>query len=550
MQFGVPRTFWYGLIGVVVLALIARALLLATGTVSFHSDEAVIALMARHILEGERPVFFYGQAYMGSLDAWLVAVGFRLFGESVLSIRLVQSALYLLVVATGYTVAWRLSARVGLALIAGLLLAVPTTLLAVYTTATLGGYNEILLLGNLVLLFGWDVTHEHRRSLWRWAALGLAAGIGWWSNGLIVAFALPIALLILADFWRQFRAGERALPGYLIPVLIAAVGFVIGSAPWWVFNFQNDFAALSFLIGGAESSEFAGTDIAAPPLLDRLFGLVFLGLPTLIGLRFPWHPAYVLPALGVIVVAIYLIALWRFVRVRPADSPLKPDARPLLLALTGLHLLIFVASRFSSDPTGRYFVPLALPAALLIAAWAAAQRRRLVQVGIVAVVIGYQLAGVATAVINTPPGLTTQFNLDTHIPNDHDAALIEFLEAHDLTRGYTNYWVSFRIAFLSDERVQYAATLPYLRTLTYTPRDNRYPAYLEAADQAARVGYVVYTTPETTAVRDRLEAMFAAQGATYTREQIGPYVVYYDFSPQTPRPPLPFLGEQDAGSLD
>jgi hypothetical protein len=51
--------------------------------VPFNADEAIVALMARHILQGERPIFFYGQAYMGSLDAYLVALGFLLFGQQI-----------------------------------------------------------------------------------------------------------------------------------------------------------------------------------------------------------------------------------------------------------------------------------------------------------------------------------------------------------------------------------------------------------------------------------------------------------------------------------
>ena len=163
------------LVAVLAVALIGRALLLASGAVSFHSDEAVVGLMARHILQGERLMFFYGQAYMGSLDAWVIAVGFALLGESVLTIRVAESILYLLVVVSGYVVAWRISGRVVVAVVAALVIAVPNVLMAVYTTATLGGYNETLLLGNLILLLGWDVSHEHRRSMWRWALLGLCA---------------------------------------------------------------------------------------------------------------------------------------------------------------------------------------------------------------------------------------------------------------------------------------------------------------------------------------------------------------------------------------
>ena len=40
----------------------------------FNADEAIVALMARHINQGNIPVFFYGQAYMGSLDAMLVSM--------------------------------------------------------------------------------------------------------------------------------------------------------------------------------------------------------------------------------------------------------------------------------------------------------------------------------------------------------------------------------------------------------------------------------------------------------------------------------------------
>ncbi len=96
-----------------------KAVLLSIQAVPFNADEAVVALMAKHILRGERPLFFYGQAYMGSLDAWLVAIGFAALGESVLTIRIVQSLLYLLVVASGFLVAWRLSERVTIAAVAG-----------------------------------------------------------------------------------------------------------------------------------------------------------------------------------------------------------------------------------------------------------------------------------------------------------------------------------------------------------------------------------------------------------------------------------------------
>ena len=79
--------------GILLVALLLKGILLYVGVVSFDSDEAVVGLMARHILQGARPIFFYGQAYMGSLDAYLVAGAFALLGESVLAVRVVQLAM-------------------------------------------------------------------------------------------------------------------------------------------------------------------------------------------------------------------------------------------------------------------------------------------------------------------------------------------------------------------------------------------------------------------------------------------------------------------------
>ena len=135
-----------------LLAVGLKTWLVAGGWVSFNSDEAVVALMARHILNGARPTFFYGQAYMGSLDAFLVALAFRIFGEQVWAIRLVQLSLY--------SGCWRAQPGLGkkifddwrVGALGALLLAIPAVNVTLYTTASLGGYGEALLLGNLILV--------------------------------------------------------------------------------------------------------------------------------------------------------------------------------------------------------------------------------------------------------------------------------------------------------------------------------------------------------------------------------------------------------------
>jgi hypothetical protein len=46
------------------------------------------ALQAMHILHGSRPIFYSGQAWMGPAGAYVLAVMFKLFGASTLTLGL------------------------------------------------------------------------------------------------------------------------------------------------------------------------------------------------------------------------------------------------------------------------------------------------------------------------------------------------------------------------------------------------------------------------------------------------------------------------------
>ncbi len=74
-------------------------------------------------MEGERPVFFYGQVYMGSLDAYLVAVGFAVFGVHVWVIRMIQVILSSLVVLTTMSIVKNITRNVHALILSGLLMA-------------------------------------------------------------------------------------------------------------------------------------------------------------------------------------------------------------------------------------------------------------------------------------------------------------------------------------------------------------------------------------------------------------------------------------------
>src|SRR5215510_4170658 len=87
------RLFTVGLLALVGLGLALRLAVIASPLGEIDGDEAVVGLMARHIaFLGERPVFYYGQPYLGSLEAFSAAPLFVLFNSSTFVLKLVPTA--------------------------------------------------------------------------------------------------------------------------------------------------------------------------------------------------------------------------------------------------------------------------------------------------------------------------------------------------------------------------------------------------------------------------------------------------------------------------
>jgi len=504
------------LVVIVVSALALKVALLAADAVPFNSDEAIVALMARHILQGELPAFFYGQAYMGSLDAFLIAGACTLMGESVLAVRVVQVVLFLAVLLTGYAVALRLTGSQRVALLTALLFAFPPVLLTLYTTATLGGYGEAMLVGNLLLWWGHRLGYEdiHRKRLW--LAWGLVAGLGFWAFGLTLVYLVPVVL------WLAWRLRKAVLQSSGAVTLLAALGFALGSLPWWLGNQSRVGVALAELSGDAvKSTATAGSLFGNVGM--RVFNFIVLGLPALFGLRFPWSIEGPPLWLAAPTLALYLGAL-----IFPKAASFRKDGI-LLWGVCAPLFLGFVLTPFGGDPSGRYFLPLYLPLFIFTAQALAALRERIGRWAwaLLGIVLIFNLVGTVQAALKNPPGITTQFEEITQVDHRYDAELIRFLRERGQTRGYGNYWVAYPIAFLSNEEIILAPHLPYKADLRYTYRDDRYPPYTQAVEQAANVVYVTTNHPKLDAL---LRQGFARLGVTYRETQIGSYHVFHDLS--------------------
>lgn len=523
---------WKWALLILALALGLKAAIILADRVPFNADEAVVALMARHILQGSRPIFFYGQAYMGSLDAYLVAGGFAIFGQHVWVIRLVQSILYAGVLMTTICIGREAFASWRVGILASLLLAIPTVNVTLYTTVSLGGYAEALLIGNLILLLGMRICRafaDQQLSPWQyWLTLGFLAGLGLWAFGLSLVYSLPVIGYILLRLYRWLRAeGKAAFWRTASALALLFGGALLGAAPWLVFAQAHGVHSLLFELGGGAIS-----GVEKIPWIfavgRHLVSFLLLGLTVIFGFRPPWDVNW----LGLPLIPFILI-FWMAVLIYIGTIRKKEDTNRVnwgLLVGVMLTLLAgFLLTPFGADPSGRYFLPLAMPLSLFAAALIleAVQRWGRWGYSLAALLLIYHLWGTIQSAQRFPPGLTTQFYAPSQIDHRAMPELIDFLLEHDARYGYTNYWVSYPLAFLSGEEIIYTPRLPYHLDFRYTERYDRYLPYRQQVLAAQKVAYITTHHPEL----DRyLREAFARLNVNWSERKIGDYQVFYDLS--------------------
>ncbi|HEY69307.1 MAG TPA: hypothetical protein G4O08_01860 [Anaerolineae bacterium] len=508
------------MLGVALLAVVWKIVLLALDAFPFNADEAIVGLMARHILQGRWPVFFYGQAYMGSLDATLVAGAFGVIGAKVIAIRAVQCLLYMGTVATTMILVRQGLGSRRAAIAAGLLMALPPVNATLYSTVSLGGYGEALLIGNLLLMLSLSIRQRPAR-IWPFFVWGLLAGLGFWTFGLSLVYILPTGFLLLASLWQSKE--RRALSAAVI-----VAGILVGAGPWIGHALVEGLGPLMAELGGSAIDVGNGGN----PIWSRLSNALLFGSTVTIGLRPPWEVSWLALPLAPLA-----LAFWGGVLIHTFSSLRAPDQsgrgwelRWLLLGVAAVLFLGFLLTPFGGDPSGRYFVPLVVPMAILGADFVerlCLRTGRGAVYGLLAIPLIFHLWGTFQALAESPTGLTTQFDPITWIDRDHDAELITFLEQNGERYGYTNYWVAYPLAFLSDEQFIFVPMLPYHQDFRYTERDNRYPPYDELVEAASQAAYI---TTHHLELDEQLRAAFSDLEVTWQEAKIGDYQIFYAFS--------------------
>jgi len=287
------RREWPFALALMVVALAHRIPTARYAEMFLNGDGGLDNLMAVHHWqawhgEAPAPIYFYGQAYNGTLESFFAAPFYALFGHypqfgtnpdgaSVLGMGIAQALLSAILLACLYPLCFAVGGRAG-----AVLGCLPAALGTMALTDDLCGhqhsYHALRILSVVIALVG--IPYVTRPSLPRVAVLGVLVGLAMYNNPQIISVVVPLGFLL------YLRGDTSArLAGGLVP-FVRTLG---GWGPWltaWLVGLglaAGTSAALSFYDGGVAIPLGSFTVSLSRPyeylkLICGLIGATVLGL--------------------------------------------------------------------------------------------------------------------------------------------------------------------------------------------------------------------------------------------------------------------------------
>ncbi|MBW6471853.1 MAG: glycosyltransferase family 39 protein [Anaerolineaceae bacterium] len=477
--------------------------------------------MAKHILDGENFLYFYGQSYMGSLDAYLVALGFLLFGEQVWVIRLIQLILYGLVIIFSYLFVNISFQNKKIAFVSSLFLVFPAVNVVLYTTVSLGGYGEAMLLGVVsfyvaaFIVKGIEIYKKINHVYL--GILGFLLGIGLFVNPISLTMIIP-AIVFVA--WKIVKS-NKSKKKIFVQFLFLLIFFLLGSALFWYSLILTNGLSVIREIGG--SAVAVESESYFQLIKSHAISLILFGPTVILGLRPPWG----VNLIGIVFIP-FVILYWIFTIYLLGKEKYKFKDAPIFVALTGVIILVaggFIFTSFGIDPSGRYFLPIVFPLSVFFGyAFIKLNNKVIYALGIITLV--FHLYG-AWKSGTEEPYMTTQFYSPAQVDHSRINELQKFLIHEEEYYGFSNYWISYPLAFVSDEKIISIPKLPYHQDLRFTERDNRISKYNEILEMGSSYFYITSNNPK---LDDLLVRAFQENYIDYLQKQIDDYHVFYNLS--------------------
>lgn len=498
-----PKYLRMGPYGLAATAIITLSVLFRTILVVFHfpevnSDEGRMGIAGIHIaIQGQHPIYIYGQDYMGVLEAYIAAPFFRLFGISDITLRIGMLIMFMLFMIVMYWLASQLYSK-RLALVTLVLLGFATTEMLLRQLSAVGGAMELILFGALMLVLAYRLAATAGvRRRWRYLtyfAWGWTAGIALWVHILVLPYVLCSGLLILVFCYREWRS-------LAIPCLL--IGFLLGG-----FLLISGYSAISHAIIMQSGATFLPTarpsDLINLPLKQVistfLWGIPLMtwfqpvcstsdlpyfgsGTPLTVScslIQGTWSTGYfLLLGMGLLLAGSACWKLWKQQRAqgenftpKEQQEAVRQFARLTLLFIAVLIIFLYVHSPLSGlKPwSTRYLVGLLVVTPGIL--WPLWRLTGLEKAHLTLTGTTKWLSRVALVLV-TLVVLTCTISTVTTVPaayakEQQQMQLVNDLLKLKLTRVYLEYWTCYRLLFQSKEQIL-CASPPYPNTVGGDP---------------------------------------------------------------------------------
>jgi hypothetical protein len=452
-----------------------------------NPDCGIVALMAKHVAEGGAwPVFFYGQAYMGSLEPLISALLCRLFGISGFMVCLGTAVAAIATLPIIYLWARDAGGKSG-ALAALALCAVGPYFYFMFQFAPRGGYMMMSVFGLACMWLSAKTAFELQNNIqvrWtRYFLIGLFAGLGWWTTPLIIS-ALLASVVILAFGLRKKIFSVMPLYGL--------AGFMLGSLPFWIWNIGHQWQSFAMFSasGGISLNEGLNYLILRynrliglqdwMPLLRKVFMwgyLIFVGLGLLVGIKDIRYKKLSLRGSSTLTAGLFIL----------------------------FSVLFFVRSSFATMNTARYLVPIIPALAILIGSMASYLNKKM---------------GAVVAAIPVIFLLSSYWPAFPDLHGQSSAAPIRSVQARKLQTYLTEHNIRAVYSHFMDHSLNFNMNEKIIVT---TLRGDRYGPYAEQAELSDNIGFLRYYGHINNFIRNT--------GGTVINSNVGGYGVTYQCEP-------------------
>lgn len=542
-------------IAIIGLGIFIRLLLLTLGWPHTTMDEGTMGQMAVHIADqGQRPIFFYGQPYMGALEAYIAAVLFPLFGASLFTLRLGLVFIFTIFLIGMYLLVSLLYTK-KLALFSILLLALGASIITYREMQAIGGYPETLMFAALAfLLASWLAISARQpmspgRRIWRLVAYfgwGLVAGLGLWSDLLIIPCLAISGLLLLLFCWRELRS--------LAPLCLL-LGLIIGVMPLIIYavqvgDIQKTLSTVIFIYQGRTQH----------PSWNRLLpqtttGAFLVGLPTttsyspvcfvestfstlrtshsqiacVVG-QGAWSLGAIILWISAVLLALgFVWQLWRHTPSRERSVEQQQDiirscARLSILFMAGAYFLLFAISPTAANLpylNARYLICIliAIPS-MIYPLWKGAGMVNARMGKSPQIIVRFKQAALAFIALIFLLGTLGTFGEvpATQAMNQQQNDLVSNLLHAGIHHIYSDFWSCDRIIFQSNEQIVCSVLNDQLQLAGDRYRPNG--TIVQSDPQSS------YVLPIGSPMANGFQKHFANSGRSFQRMVFDGYVVY------------------------